>query len=245
MSACRLGDGLQKFRTLRQQAIVGRQRLDDYRGNLACVTFEYRHQRLRVIERCDQRLLHHVGRQAGAVGQRRLGQAGSGAQQHRVGVPVVAAFKLQDLRAPGRRARHAQRRHHRFGSGIDESNALDPGHAGGNQFRQLQAVGFRGAQAPAARQRGFRGQAHAGVGMTEDQRAESHAEIQVLAAVDIAQAGAGAAGHETRRAADAAKCAHRGMYPAGRHAPGALEQFLGAAAGAAHAASQSRAKRAP
>ncbi len=51
-----------------------------------------------VVERRHQRLLHDLGREAGAVGQRRLGQAGAGAQQHRVGVAVIAAVELQNLR---------------------------------------------------------------------------------------------------------------------------------------------------
>ena len=144
---------LQELRPLRQQAVVGRQRLDDHRGDLAPVPREQRLERDLVIERRDQGLLHHVGRQPGAVGQRRLGQTGAGAQQHRVGVAVIAALEFQDLRARLVAAR-ATRSADITASVPELTNRMlcDPGNAAGDQLGELQAVGLGGAEAPAARQ---------------------------------------------------------------------------------------------
>jgi hypothetical protein len=44
--------------------------------------------------------------------------------------------------------------------------------------------------------------------MAQDQRPEGHAEIDDLAAVDVMDAGAGAAGHEAGSAADAFERPH-------------------------------------
>ena len=50
---------------------------------------------------------------------------------------VIAAHELDDLVAPGKRARDANGAHRRFGSGADESNALHRWHERAYAFAQL------------------------------------------------------------------------------------------------------------
>ena len=206
---------LQKRGSLRQQAVIGRQWLDDGRGNARSMAGKQRLERDLVIEWCDQRLLARSGGQAGTVRQRGLGQTRAGAHQHRIGVAVIAALELQNDRASGGGAGHAQCRHDRFGTGIDEADALHPGNAARNELRELQAIGLRGTQAPAARERALGGGAYLGVAVTENQRAEGHAEIDVLTAIHITQAGRGAPAHEARCSAYATKGTHGRVHAAG------------------------------
>jgi hypothetical protein len=75
-----------------------------------------------------QRVLHHLGRHAGAGGVAEGRQARAGLDQQRVGVAVVAAFELDDLAAAGGAARQAQRAHAGFGAAADQAHLLDAGH---------------------------------------------------------------------------------------------------------------------
>ena len=117
----------------------------------------------------------------------------------------------------------------------------------GDQLGEFQAVGLGGAQAPAAAQGRFGGRAHPRIGMSQDQRPECHAEIEVFAAVDVAQAARPAPPVMKRGVPPTPRKARTGeCTPPGRHAPRAREQLLGAPPpGSAHACSHSRAKRAP
>ena len=61
--------------------------------------------------------------------------------------------------------------------------------------------------------------------MAEDQRAEAHAEVDVLAAVDVDESGAiRARVKNSGVAADALERAHRAVHAARRDAAGAVEQ---------------------
>ena len=111
----------------------------------------------------------HRGRNARAVGLRHLGEPRAGADQHRIGVAVIAAVELQDpVARPVARARHAQRRHHGFGAGVHEADALHPRDARGDQLGELERVGFGGAVGPAATERAVDRGAHIGILVAED-----------------------------------------------------------------------------
>ena len=59
----------------------------------------------------------HAGAGRNAVGQR----AGTGGDKEPVGVAMVVAGELDDLRTAGVRPRQPQRGHARFGSGVDQA----------------------------------------------------------------------------------------------------------------------------
>ncbi len=239
-------DLAQELLALQQQAVVGGQRLDDQRRDALAVQLEDPGHARFVIERGDERVGGHRFRNARAVGRRHLGKAGACFHEHGVHVPVIAAFELEHLRATRGGARHAQRRHHGLGAGIDEADLLDPAQARGDQFRQLQRACLRGAVAPAARDRIERCRAHLGILVAEEQRPPGHAEVDVGVAVDIDQPATVRFPDEPRHAAHAPKRAHRRMHAAGGDAQRALEQRFGGTRGAGHAwLSHSRAERAP
>jgi hypothetical protein len=75
-----------------------------------------------------QRVLDHLGRHAGAGRVAEGGQARAGLDQQRVGVAVVAAFELDDLRPAGGAARQAQRAHRGLGAAADQAHLFDRGH---------------------------------------------------------------------------------------------------------------------
>ena len=89
---------------------VAGDRLDHQAGELVAVQregfFELRH----VVVFEHQRVLHHLGRHAGAGRVAEGGQARAGLDQQRVGMAVVAAFELDDLAAAGGAARQADAR---------------------------------------------------------------------------------------------------------------------------------------
>ena len=72
-----------------------------------------------------QRVLHDLGRHAGAGRMAEGRQARAGLDQQRVGVAVVAALELDDLAAAGGAARQAQRAHRRLGARADQAHLLD------------------------------------------------------------------------------------------------------------------------
>ena len=56
---------------------------------------------VRIVVACHQRILDGGWRHAGGIGQPQCGDAGAGLHQQQVGMPVVAAFKFDDLVPPG------------------------------------------------------------------------------------------------------------------------------------------------
>ena len=75
-----------------------------------------------------QRVLHHLGRHAGAGRVAEGGQARAGLDQQRVGMAVVAALELDDLAAAGGAARQADRAHRRLGARADQAHLLHGRH---------------------------------------------------------------------------------------------------------------------
>ena len=68
------------------------------------------------------------GVDAGRVGQAERRDPGARLHEQEVGVAVVAARELDDLRASGERAGEAKRAHRRLGPGADEADELDARH---------------------------------------------------------------------------------------------------------------------
>ena len=107
--------------------------------------------RLEVVVARDQRVGRGRRRHAGAGRHAQRHRARSGLDQERVGVPVVAALELDDLVAPGRRARDAHRAHRRLGPRADEPHALHRRHQHRDALRQPCLELGRRAEAGAAR----------------------------------------------------------------------------------------------
>ena len=126
---------------LRQQSVVRRQRLDDHGGDGVSRFVEQPIERRLVIERRHERVGENAVRHAGARRRHASRQPAAGLDEHGVGVAVIAAFEFQNPRPSGRRARDAQRGHHRFGARGDEADALDPGQALGDPFCELSEYG--------------------------------------------------------------------------------------------------------
>ena len=81
-----------------------------------------------VVELEHQGVLHHFGRHTGAGGVAKGGQARTGFHQQRVGVAVVAAFKLDDLAAASGTTRQAQGAHAGFGARADQAHHVHRGY---------------------------------------------------------------------------------------------------------------------
>ena len=182
------GEVPQQRVALRQQAVVGRQRLDDRRGNLRAVRVEHAIERLVVVQRDDERVVGDGRGHAGTRRYRLAGETAARAHQHRIGVTVIAAVELEDLRAPGGGARHAQRRHHRFGARRDETNPLGPRNLRRDPLGERQRVRLAAAVGPAVVERLGDDVAHIGIAVAEQQRPEALAEIDEGPAGDVDRA---------------------------------------------------------
>ena len=200
---------------LRQQSVIRRQRFDDRRRDLAAVRLENAIELAIVVQRRHQCLCRHRLGDALARGHGLAGEAAPGADQHRIGVAVIAAVEFQHARAAGGGARHAQRRHHRFSSRRHKSYLLRPWHLRGDPLRERQRVRLAAPVRPAVVQGFGDDGADFGIAMTEQQRTEALTEIDVGPAGDIGQGGAGSALHENRQAADRTKRAHGTLHAAG------------------------------
>ena len=240
--ATRVGEMAQPLVALRQQTVVGGQRLDDRGGQRRARFREHLVELLVVIERRDQRLAQRRVGDAGARRGRAAGQSAAGLHEHAVGVAVVAALELEDARSAGRGAGDAERGHHRLGARRDEADALDMRDVRDDPFGQRERVRLAGAERPAVVDRGVRGASHVVVVVAEDQRTEALAEIDVLAAAGVDEGRPVAAREEERRAADTPERAHRTVNAAWRDP----ERTFVQARGIAHPANpRRRAWRAP
>ena len=70
----------------------------------------------------DQRVLHDFGRHASTGWVAEGGQARAGLYQQRIGMAVVAAFKLDNFVAARGSARQTQSAHGGFGTGADQTH---------------------------------------------------------------------------------------------------------------------------
>jgi hypothetical protein len=141
-----------------------------------------------------------------------------------LGVPVIAAFELQHVRALRGRARDAQCRHHRFGAGRDEPHALDPRQGADDPLGQRERVRLACAERPAAIDGLVDDARDVGIAMPEDQRAEALTEVDVRASLDIGEPRALRRGHEHGGAAHALERADRTVHAARRRLRGTLEK---------------------
>ena len=137
--AVRLGDGtqpLEKARHGQDEAHVAGDRLDDDRGNLAGKAVEQLLDRAEIVVRRGQRVGDRGSGDAGRVGQPERRDPRAGLDEERIGVPVVVARELHDLRPAGERAGEADRAHRRLRPRVDEAQKLKARHRLPDEPRQ-------------------------------------------------------------------------------------------------------------
>ncbi len=154
------------------------------------------------------------------------GQPAAGLHEHRVGVPVVAAFELQDARAAGGRPGDAQRRHDGLGARGDETNPLDPRQPLGDPLGQRAANTARTRRTTSRRQRprARHGRRPGPRGPESADRSSGRSRCTRGQSTSMRRAPR-PRGEEDRRPADAAERAHGAVHAAGRHAQAAVEEL--------------------
>ncbi len=98
------------------------------------------------------------------------GQTGTGPDEERVGVPVVAAREGEHAAAPGERAREPERRHRRLGSRADQPDHLHGGDGVDDLRGELDLALRRGAEARTLGRRPADRLDRLGIGVPEDER---------------------------------------------------------------------------
>ena len=111
--------------------------------------FEHFLDHIRIVVRKRNRGTAVLLLDTGAVGQTKSGNARSGLDQQTIHMPVITAIKLDNLAAPGKCARQADRAHGRFGAGIHQPHLLDRRDGIGDHFRDDYFVFGRSAEAGA------------------------------------------------------------------------------------------------
>ena len=122
------GDVSQRLKvtvTRQIQSRVGRNRLENDPGNIGTVPGKRGVHRLLVIKRQDDGLAGELWRHTRAVRLAKRQRAGTGLDEQRIDVPVVATLELDDLAALGEAARQPDCRHRCLGAGIAHSHLFD------------------------------------------------------------------------------------------------------------------------
>ena len=187
-----LAQPLQTFARLLQQAIVGRQRFDDGRGDVLAGLGERPFQRRDVTQRNHQRVGRHLRRHAGAVRQALRDDAAARLDHEVIDVAVITAVELEDAAPPVAAARDAHRGGHGLGAADHEAHQLGVRIRREHALRELTFEPVRGAESEALTRRALHGFDHPRMRVTEDQRTPGHAQVEVTIAVFVD--GMGAAG---------------------------------------------------
>ena len=212
----------------RDHAHVAGDRLDDHGRDLVAVpgVLQGRVDRRQIVVAREDRVGRHRRRDAGARRHAERHRAGSRLHEERIRVPVITAFELEDLVAPGRRARDADRAHRRFRAGADEPHALHRRHQRRDTLREPRLEVRRRPEARSARRRGGEGLQQPSRRVAVDERAPRHYVIDIGVAVRVFDPGAARARDEERRAADRLERADGTIDPTGQDAGRGGEEFL-------------------
>ncbi len=187
---------LQEAGLRRDAAHVAGHRLDEDRREVLAVALDRRCRKIDVVVVDDDGVGDDRSRHAGGRRDPERGEPGPRLGEERIGMPVVAAGELQDLRAAGEGACEPKRRHRRLGARRDEPNLLDRGHGVGDLGGELHlALGRRTEARP-----GESGLANRldrlGIGVPEDERAPRLHPVEQPAPIGRLEVGPVAAGGE-------------------------------------------------
>ncbi|CWQ61755.1 Uncharacterised protein [Neisseria meningitidis] len=170
-----------------------------------------------------QSVFGKVGRHTGGRRVAKRQQTAAGFHQQAVGMPVVAAFKLDDFVTPGKTACQTDGGHGRFGTGADEAQPFDGRHDFGDFFGNDDFAFGRRAERQTA-QCGFAyGFDDFGVRVSDNRRSPRADVIGIARAVFVPNIRAFGFFDKARYAADAAECADGGIHAAGDDGFGAVE----------------------
>jgi hypothetical protein len=168
-------------------------------------------------------VLRVVGRHAEAVRLAERRRAGAGLHEHAVRMAVVAALELEDVVALREAPRHPQGAHAGFGAAGHQAELLERRDRGRQELGHFD-FGDRGGSVRGALPGRFdHGLQDFRRGVTQDHRAPGAHVINVVLAVDVADAGTLRRRHEEGGAADRPEGADGGIHAAGNDGLGALE----------------------
>ena len=188
---------------------VAGNRLNHQASELFAMQREGFFQRRQIVELQHQRVLHHFRWHTGAGGVAKGGQAGTGFDQERVRVAVVAAFELDEFAAPGRTAGQADGAHRRFGTRADQAHHVHAGHVFQDLFGQLHLALGGCAKGETFGQCFLHRLHHRRVAVAQDHRAPGADVVGVALAVGIPHIGTLGAADEAGGAADSLEGAYR------------------------------------
>ena len=207
-------------------AHVGRDRLDDDRGDAALVLPERGLHGRQVVERQHDGRRREGLRHAGGVGDAERGGARARRDEEAVDVAVVAARELDDQVALGEGARGAHRAHVGLGAGAGHAQQLDRREGLLDGLGQLHLGHGRGAEGAAALEGALGRRDDLPAGVAEHQGAPGQAVIHEAPAVAGDEPGAGARPDEHGRAAHGLEGPHRRVDAAHERPAGAREERL-------------------
>ena len=139
---------------------------------------------------------------------------------------VIAARELDDLVAPGKRARDANGAHRRFGSGADESNALHRWHERAHAFAQLVLERRRCAETGTVSCSGGDRSHQTSRCVAMNQWAPRHDIVDEAIAVDVLHDRTRRTPNEERCAAYCLERPYGAVYSAGQDLAGSQEELL-------------------
>ncbi len=220
--------GFEVARARGHDAHVGRERLEDDRGDLAGEAAEG------LLERAPRRCTGTtVVRPATSSGHSRAardpegGHTRSRRDQERVAVAVVPAVRLHEPLAARGAPRQADGAHRRLGARVDEAHHLDRGHQLRHPFGQPHLGLRRRAEGRAVSNRSRERSVHEGRLVPEEVRPVRHHVVEVGPAVRVAHARPLARCHEEGLSADGRKGPHGRRHAARHQLPRSTEESGG------------------
>ena len=193
---------------------------------------------LDVVERQIQRVLRDVFGNARRIRDTEREKTGAGFDQQRIGVPVIAAGKLDHDVAPGEAAGETYRRHRRFGAGVDHAHLLDARHHRFDFLRHRHLDLGRRAERQRMLSLFGDGGAYLRMSVTENHRSPRADVVDVAVAIDVDELSTACRLEEQRRSTDASKSAHGRIDAAGNARFGAANQFVRLGVSRSHVVSQ-------
>ena len=204
---------------------VGRNRLEDDGGDLAWIVSEYSAHGLEVVERKRDREAGKFLRDAGTVGLSVGKSAAARVDEERIDMPMIAAFKFDDLVAPGEAARQSNARHGRFGPAVDHPDLFNRRNPATDQFRHLDLERIWNSKADGAGGGFAHGIDYDRRGMPEDRRSPRADIVDVFLSIDVPDVGPSGAIDEKRLASQTAKGAHGRIDSTGNAQASAGKKF--------------------
>ena len=149
MLSGQFAQSLQKSSRRQHCPHISRNRFNDDGRNFRAIQIQHFLDHIRIVVRKRNSGTAVLPLDTGAVGQTKSGNARSGLDQQTIHMPVITAIKLDNLAAPGKCARQADRAHGRFGAGIHQPHLLDRRDGIGDHFSNDYFVFGRSAEAGA------------------------------------------------------------------------------------------------